>query len=164
MTPMRDLGHLEQLSSTVALGMWADDVVIALDRAQEHQAVQPSDAETLRIASEVLKSAARRAEHPMEPPRSAHNLAATDNALTFAASFVDETSGKNLHFVLESMADVLVAAAAGQLPSQDSTVVSHVIQLFSSLGEHQLLASKSVLTSRKDALPWTETPMTSRSS
>ena len=44
---MRDLQRLEELSSAAALGLWADDVVLALDRARSGSALVETDATLL---------------------------------------------------------------------------------------------------------------------
>jgi hypothetical protein len=162
--PMRDLRHLEELSSTAALGMWADDVVLALDRATSGAGLTDAQAGLLREAAEMLEAALKRTEHPLTTPRTARQLAATDSALTVVATIVrsqPETSERDL---LEAMASVLREAAAGRLGAEDTERIRPVMDLFGMVGEHQLVASNSVLTSRKEVRAWTETPATSSSS
>jgi hypothetical protein len=158
---MRDLGHLEELSSTAALGLWADDVVIALDQAASDRPLEESSAETLRQAADTLEIAARRTTHPLDTPKTAHALAATDSALTVATALVQGQPGEGVQQLLESMSGVLKKAAGGQLGPEDSDGIQGVMGLFGLLGEHQLVASNSVLTSRKEARAWTGAPATS---
>ena len=83
---MRDLQRLEELSSAAALGLWADDVVLALDRATSGFALAETDATLLSDAAEMLEAALQRTEHPLATPKSARGLAATNTALTLVAS------------------------------------------------------------------------------
>jgi hypothetical protein len=158
---MRDLGHLEELSSTAALGLWADDVVIALDHAMSGRAISEGNKEILRSAADTLKAAAQQTAHPMEVPRSAHALAATDSALTAAAALVQGQPEQNIQSLLESMAKVLDQASSGHVSEKNLDYAKQVVNLFGLLGERQLMASNSVLASRKEARAWTEAPATS---
>lgn len=154
---MRDLGHLEELSSTAALGLWADDVVIALDRAVSGAATA-ADREILRDAAATLKAAVQRTEHPLDPPRSGHSLAATDSALTVAATLVQGRQADGVRQILESTAEILDRASAEPPKPQNSEQIGQAIDLFGLLGERQLAASNSVLTSWKEARAWTGAP------
>ena len=158
---MRDLGHLEELSSTAALGLWADDVVIALDHAMSGRPLTEAKEGVLQGAATTLKAAAQQTEHPMETPKSSHALAATDSALTVAAALVQDQPEEDVQQLLLSMAEILDQAAAGQLSPEDADRTRKVIDLFGLLGERQLAASNSVLTSQKEARAWTGAPATS---
>lgn len=155
---MRDLQRLEQLSSTAALGMWADDVVLALDRALAGAQAAAADAELLNAAAKMLDAARERTEQPLSAPRSARSLAATTTALTIIATLAREQPGSNELELLSRMAAALRDAASGGLSSEDAGRVEPVMDLFGMLAEHQLVESNSVLASRKDASKWTEMP------
>ena len=161
---MRDLQRLEQLSSTAALGLWADDVVLALDRAMSGSGLTDADPQLLNEAAEMLEAALERSEHPLSAPRSARSLAATNTALTIVATLAREQPGGDEQQLLHAMASVLREAASGGIRAEDADRVEPVMDLFGMLGEHQLVASNSVLASRKDSRAWTETPSISNSS
>jgi hypothetical protein len=161
---MRDLRHLEELSSTAALGMWADDVVIALDRAEAGTELSEAQVDLLREAAKVLDETREWAERPLATPKSARALAASDFALSALTTIAEGRQGKSGRDLLAGMADVLNEAADGRLPSGDTERARPVTVLFGLLGQHQLVASNSVLTSRKEARAWTETPAISSSS
>lgn len=161
---VRDLQRLEELSSTAALGLWADDVVLALDRAISDAALDAPDAELLNDAAEMLEAALQRAEEPLMAPSSARALAATNTALTLVATLAREQPGTDERELLGAMAALLREAAKGTLTRDDSGRVHSVMELFGLLGEHQLVRSNSVLAARKDARAWTVTPTTSSSS
>jgi len=161
---MRDLQRLEQLSSTAAFGLWADDVVLALDRATSATGPAEVDPQLLTDAAEMLEAALERTEQPLSAPRSARSLAATDTALTLVASLVRDQPGTGERELLTTMAAVLRDAATGAISREDADRVEPVMDLFGMLGEHQLVQSNSVLASRKDPRTWTETPSISNSS
>lgn len=161
---MRDLQHLEELSSTAALGLWADDVVLALDRATSGDGLSAAHAGLLREAAEMLDAALERTEHPLTTPKTARALAATDTALTVVATLVRSQPEKSERELLAAMASVLREAANGALTADDAERVRPVMDLFGMVGEHQLVASNSVLTSRKEARAWTGAPAISSSS
>ena len=155
---MRDLQRLEELSSAAALGLWADDIVLALDRVTSGAAITQSDTDLLTAAAEMLEAALERAEHPLAPPKSAHGLAATNTALNLVATLARQQPGTNQQAILRAMASILREAALGSLGGDASERVRPVMELFGMIGEQQLVASNSVLASRKDLGAWTATP------
>jgi hypothetical protein len=153
---MRDLQRLEELSSTAALGLWADDVVLALDRATAPDGVRDSDRQLLNDAATMLEETLERATQPLSTPKSARALAATDTTLTVVAVLAQEQAGDGQE-LLAQMAKIIREAAEGALTAADAERVQPVIALFGLVSEYQLVESNSVLTSRKDTRPWTAT-------
>lgn len=159
---MRDLQRLEELSSAAALGLWADDIVLALNRATSGVRAE-ADATLLNDAAEMLEDAVQLTEHPLATPKSARGLAATNTALSLIATFAREQPGMDEQEMLRALALILREAGKG-LAADDDERVSPVMELFGRIGEHQLVASNSVLASRKDLGAWTATPSMSSSS
>jgi hypothetical protein len=159
---MRDLQRLEELSSTAALGLWADDVVLALDRATRGSVNQP-DRELLIDAATMLEQALERTAQPLAAPRSARDLAATNTALSALATLAHEQLGDEDQ-LLAHMAETIRAASEGALGPNDKDRLERVIALFELVSERQLVESNSVLTSRKDTEPWTAIQTTLSSS
>jgi hypothetical protein len=155
---MRDLQRLEELSSAAALGLWADDIVLALDRATSD--AEPTEADVTLLTDAALE----RTEHPFATPKSAHGLAATSTALDLVATLARRQPGTDEQAILRAMAAILRQAATGSLGGDASEGVRPVMELFGMIGEHQLVASNSVLASRKDLGAWTATPLMSSSS
>jgi hypothetical protein len=161
---MRDLQRLEELSSTAALGLWADDVVLALYRVAAGSTT-PADASLLRDAAAILDVARERVDSPLAPSSSARALLATDAALSVVSGSAGEhpadgpTRTQAEEQLLGRLAAALRAAADGRLTS-DTDDVDDVVVFFSAIGERQLVESNSVLASRKDAAGWTVTPPT----
>ena len=160
---MRDLQRLEELSSTAALGLWADDVVLALDRAIAPDGVSDADRQLLNDAADMLEKTLERAARPFSTPKSARALAATDTALTAVAVLAREQA-RDEQELLAQMAKVIREAAEGKLTGDDAERLQPVVALFGLVGELQLVESNSVLTSRKDTRPWTATQAISSSS
>jgi hypothetical protein len=150
---MRDLQRLEELSSTAALGMWADDVVLALDRSTRNP-VNEADRELLLAAAGMLEQALERTAQPLDAPRSARDLAATNTALSALAMLAHEQLGAQSQ-LLDDMAKTIRAASEGSLGPDDADRLQPVIALFELVGERQLVESNSVLRSGKDTEPWT---------
>jgi hypothetical protein len=161
---MRDLQRLEELSSAAALGLWADDIVLALDRATSDAEPTEADVTLLTDAAVMLEAALERTEHPFATPKSAHGLAATSTALDLVATLARRQPGTDEQAILRAMAAILRQAATGSLGGDASEGVRPVMELFGMIGEHQLVASNSVLASRKDLGAWTATPLMSSSS
>ena len=80
------------------------------------------------------------------------------------ATLVQGQPEKSERELLTAMASVLREAADGALTMDDAERLSPVMDLFGMVGEHQLIASNSVLTSRKEARAWTGAPAISGSS
>lgn len=162
---MRDLQRLEELSNAAALGLWADDVILALCRAIEATGPDEEDTALLTTAATVLDATRERAEQPTALPKSAQSLAATDAALDLAVSLTlqrvpEDTEG--VPALLSSLADLLRKAAEGQLVgSTADTAIAPAANFFGKLGEMQLVESSSVLTSRKNGDTWTAMHKTS---
>lgn len=159
---MRDLQRLEELSSTAALGIWADDVVLALDRAARGLTSEP-DQQLLIDAATMLERALERTAQPLATPRSARDLAATNTALYALATLAHEHLGDEDQ-LLDRLAKTIRAASEGTLGPNDADQLERVIALFELVGERQLVESNSVLMSRKDMEPWTAIQTTSSSS
>lgn len=151
---MRDLQRLEKLSSTVALGMWADDVVLALNRALTPGGANSADAELLNHAAEVLEEARQRVAQPLSAPKSSGALAATDTTLTAVALLAREQATDEQQ-MLADMAGVIRKVADNTLSDGGSGHVQSAMNLFAMIGEHQLVESNAVLTTRKDMRLWT---------
>jgi hypothetical protein len=164
---MRDLRRLEELSSTAALGLWADNIVLALDRAINVDVPRPEDAALLRDAADLL-DAARATDEALSPPRAAKALAATSTATSViagAARHQSNGSGEPRLLteaeLLRAIAAILRDAADGNLTPADQERVDPVMGFFGKLGDLQLVESNSVLGSRKDMRSWTGTQTTS---
>lgn len=157
---MRDLQRLEELSSAAALGLWADDVVLALDRAIGQTEIGDADKELLKDAASLLEDALERISKPFAPPKSARALSASETTLTAITTLAQEQAGDTLK-LLDQMAKVVHEALRGQLAGGDAERLQPVIALFELISELQLVESNSVLTSRKDVGVWTATPTTS---
>lgn len=158
---MRDFEHIEELNSTAALGLWADDVVLALDQAQSDDDLSPSYKILLEEAADVLRAAAHRTEQPLTTPRSARDLAATDSTLMAIATMAPEEADVSER--LEAMAEILGRAASKELSTEDADPVQTVMNLFGQLGEQQLAASNSMLLSQKEGRGWVGALTTSTS-
>lgn len=160
---MRDLQRLEELSSTAALGLWADDVVLALDRATSPEGVGDADNQLLNDAAEMLEETLERTTRPLSTPKSARALAATDTTLSAVAVLAQEQDGDERK-LLAQMSKIIREAADGALTTADAERMQPVIALFGLVSELQLVKSNSVLTSRKDTRSWTATQAISSSS
>jgi hypothetical protein len=166
---MRDLQRLEELSSTAALGLWADDVVLALHRATEESGPDEADSQLLDAAATILDATRERAEQPTAiPTRSARSLAATDTALSIVVSLAQTTShdeqesAERVPAILSSLAALLREAGKGQMiGAKTPEAIAAAADFFGRLGEMQLVESNSVLTSRKNADVWTAMRTTS---
>jgi hypothetical protein len=167
---MRDLQRLEELSSIAALGLWADDVVLALHRATESPEPDRADSQLLTNAAEILDATRERAEQPLSAPKAASALAAaTDTALSVVVTLAREKAGdqqeptERVRMILSSMADTLRGAAIGELGEGAPEQLAVVSDFFGNVSEIQLAESNSVLASRKDRGAWMATQAISSS-
>jgi hypothetical protein len=162
--PMRDLQHLEKLSETAAIGLWADDVVLALYRAAQ-SAPSSADRLVLAAASKRLAATQKLADKPLYQASSARDLAATDTALNVASTIArgegagEVDRGARIRELLSSMARLLDDAAKGKMTGAPTEQLEPALGFFGAVGEVQLMESNAVLTSRKDAGPWMATQM-----
>lgn len=161
---MRDLQHLEELSSAVALGFWADDVVLALDQAISGNELSGENVTLLREAADIVEAALEREQEPLSAVKSVRALAATDTTLSAAEALVRDQPGTDQRKLLGEIAEVLREAAGKHLAAGDTDRARPVMELFDLVGEHQLVEGNSVLSARREARSWTEAPATSSSS
>ena len=158
---MRDLQHLEELSSATAFGSWVNDVVIALDQARSRDEVGATGRLVLAQASNLI---ARLAEPQTSPqiPDAARGLAAGETTRSAISAVLGPRGEDNAHLgvVLRALSETARRASAGALDDDDAARVDDLIQVFDRLGSLQLVKSNSVLVSRKNAGAWTATTMT----
>ena len=156
---MRDLRHLEELSSATAFGSWANDVVVALDRVREGENLADADRATIGQAAGLLEAVlqpnARR-----HAPDMARSLAAGETTKrAIAAVFGPRPSDEN-RAKLAQLAAVATRAAKGTETSGDGDRLDEMIDLFDRLGDLQLVKSNAVLSARRRAVTWTGTQPT----
>lgn len=157
---MRDLQRLEKLSSTAALGLWADDVVIALDRARSGAQIDAAERELLESAAARLDEIRDQADRDIDVSRSARSLATAGTALTAIATLADEENSDEQHLLVE-IAEVIRKVAHRKLESEDAAPLELALNAFVLIGEHLLAESNAVLMHRKDTDTWTATQMIS---
>ncbi len=152
---MQDLQRLEQLSSTAALGMWANDAILALDRIVRGKSTGDEDFLLLKEAAAALEAASREEEQP-DGPMSAGSIAFVERALDVAEQL---TVGEDE----DAAALALLAKLAEEL---DQIVETHQSEdprkpaaFFNALSRQQLAATQSVLNSGQEAA-WTAGPTT----
>jgi hypothetical protein len=144
---MQDLQRLERLGSTAALGMWADDVILALDRVSRGKVGPGDDAGLLKAASDPETTAQGRS--------SAGALAATETALDLAENLATGEDGEARE-ILKAVANILEETAQ----SGTSENLDRAVKFFSVLSQQQLVASQAVLDSGQEAPGWMVEPTT----
>jgi hypothetical protein len=157
---MRDLQGIEELSATAGLGMWADDIVLALYRAGEGAASE-EDRRLLADAASMLEDTLQQTESPLAAPRSARGLAATNTALAAISSLRRRDPSEDESQIVTRLAETMREVAGG---AGDPEAVAPLIALFGAVSALQLQRSNAVLASRKDDERWTATPQTLSSS
>jgi hypothetical protein len=148
---MRDRQRVEELSLTAALGLWADDVVLALNRVMQGNDVSTDDASLLSEGADVLDDAGQRVKEPLTTPGVGHALAATDPTLKVVTVLMHDRPGDIELAVLARMAIVLRTVSSGdtrQAPKED---LDALVSLFSRVAEAQLRESSSFLTGKESS-------------
>jgi hypothetical protein len=158
---MRDLQRLEELSSTAALGLWADDVVLAVHRVLVSSAPSDADAQLLLQAADALDAAKQRVDQPLSNGSSTHALAAIDTALSVVATLAErpypesEDRDERAQVLLGAMAEAVRRVGSGDLKDSKDSELQRALSFFGRLSETKLVESNSVLASRKDSSAWT---------
>lgn len=155
---MRDLGRLEKLSSATALGLWAENVILATDRLTRLKQDTESDKALLRDAAEVLDAAIERSEEPFAAVNSTKAVAATDTALDIAEELSDEPTPESTQETLRNVSSILRGVAAGRGAELD---LKPAMSFFAAVGKHQLAVGSSVSGYSGRAGSWVARPMTS---
>lgn len=149
---MQDLQRLEQLSSTAALGMWANDAIMALDRIARGKAKR-DDFDLLREAAAALEAASEEREQP-EGPTPSGSIAFVERALDVAEQLTGQDAAAALK-LLEDLSNEL----SGIVAAQEAEDPKNSVVFFNALSRQQLAATQSVLNSGQEA-SWTVGPAT----
>lgn len=157
---MRNIYRSERLSAATGLGLWAEGVLLALDRTTRLHADSDADRRILEEAAEILETARGQSERPREAAPAAKALAATDTALDIAESLVDDPSPEKTQERLSAVAIVL-RGAASQKESVAKLEIEPAIEFFSAIGRSQLAEGNRVGGANGGLKPWTATSMTS---
>jgi hypothetical protein len=150
---MQDLHRLEQLGSTAALGMWANDTILALDRIERGQQAGEEDFALLQEAADALQAASREQEQPDSQMPS--SLAFIERALDVAERL---TVSKGNDAALELLAE-LSRELSQIVETQQFENAEKIVNFFATLSRQQLAATQSVLNSPQEA-SWTAGPAT----
>ena len=151
---MRDLQRLEQLSSTAALGMWANDAILALDRVARGKSVGDVDFILLGEAAAALDAASHEREQP-DGPRPISSISLVERALEVAERMTVGKGGDAARTLLADLAQELREI----IETHRTEDPERAVAFFSALSRQQLAATQSVLNSRQEA-SWTAGPMT----
>jgi hypothetical protein len=157
---MRDLQQLERLSSTAALGLWAEDVILALDRIARLQLSSEVDSELLLGSAKILDAALERSKEPLAISVSSKALAATDTALDVAEGLAEGGSSDQTRATLKEVAGILREAAAGDLGDAPEQRINPALDFFGAVGRNQLAASNSLGGSNRGSRSWMAAPTT----
>jgi len=152
---MRDVQRLRQLSSATALGLWAEDAILALDRVGRLGQRAEEDIRLLDEAAGVLEAALERSAEPLVAPApEARALAAADTALDVAEDLSEDRSPEKTQAMLREVANILQRATAGQLGENPTRETEPAIDFFSAIGRHQLAAGNSVSGRSRGLTSW----------
>lgn len=155
---MRNLERIEKLSSATALGLWAENVILATDRLVRLEQDTGSDKALLIDAAEVLDAAIERSEEPFAALQTTKAVAATDTALDIAEELSDDPSPEKTQETLRSVSSILREVAAGEGADLD---LKPAMSFFSAVGKHQLALGSSISGYSGRAGSWVARPMTS---
>lgn len=158
---MRNLQRMEKLSSATALGLWAEGVILALDRVTRLNQEDTADITLLNEAAGVLDLARDRSEKPLEEPMTTKALAAPETALDVAESLAEDRSPEKTQEMLGEVAAVLRKAATHRLGTSNSEAITPAIDFFSAVGRHQLAEGNLVSGYSGGIKSWAAGPMTS---
>ena len=152
---MRDVQRLRQLSSTTALGLWAEDAILALDRVARLGERDTEDLRLLEDAADVLDAAVEQSEEPLVVPAPAPSaLAAADTALDVAEDLAENSSPEKTQAMLREVAGVLRRVTENQLGDRPTDETEPAIDFFSAIGRHQLAAGNSVSARNRGVASW----------
>lgn len=151
---MRDLQRLEQLSSTAALGMWANDAILALDRVARGKPAGDADFVLLGEAAAALDAASHERELP-DGARPVTSVSLVERALEVADRMTVGEGGDAARSLLAGLAQELREI----IETRGTEDPGRPVEFFSALSRKQLAATQSVLNSRQEA-SWTAGPMT----
>lgn len=155
---MRNLQRLEKLSSATALGLWAEGVILSLDRVTRLGSREADDVGRLKEAAEIVDAARDMSAHPVEASVGTGGLTASAGAaLDVAESLIEGGSPERAQAKLAEVAEGLRKAAEGR---PDEEKVDAAIGFFSAIGRQQLAEGNAVSGFSGGNRNWTAAPTT----
>jgi hypothetical protein len=160
---MRNFERLQELPGTVAAGLQAGEVVLAIDRAMNGE--PPGEIETgALLAGEALLRHLADPEVPVAGrSREAQHLMGADTALDAIEVVNAEATGEDFNHFATELADVLHRAAENSSTSDDTRLLKIALRVFFHLGDLKLARVNALLRTPEEPLTWQPLTTTSTS-
>lgn len=151
---MRDRQMVEELSVAAAVGLWADDVVLAVDRIMHSpNTVATEDSQLLMDAAATVDQARRLIDEPMAATTGIHDVASMDASLTLASALLQEERATNSGHVFERIARTLRSVADASVRTE-SDEINKLLAVFARIAEIQLRESSAFLIEGTEGAGW----------
>ena len=134
---MPDHRKLEQLSETVAFGVWTQDVVIAGDRLLANEKLDERETLALQQGRDLLRALADPESEPIAEP-SSHRVAENGRAIATLTAANVRAPSEDARAYLRELAEALDEVLSDGPTATRRQQLDDVTELFSTIGQLEL--------------------------
>jgi hypothetical protein len=160
---MRNYERLEQLSGTIATGLQAGEVVLAVDLVLGGGSPGTEERTALNAGSAILRQLASPSPGTGSRGHGAQRLMSARSALDAIEAIRTTSYSSDLPTFAEWMASAIDQAAEQQSYAGDTEPLKAALDVFSHLGDYELARVNSIVHTREEPMTWVPSTTTSLS-
>ena len=157
---MRNYERLEELSGTIAAGLQAGEVVLAVDQVLSGKSPGVEEQTALRAGGTILRTLADPVPAARTRGRGAQRLISARSALDAIEAIRTTSSDRDLPEFAAWMAEAIDHAAGGAVSDADTKPLQAALTVFSHLGDYELARVNSIVHTREEPMTWVSSTMT----
>lgn len=147
---MQDLHRQEELSGVVALGLSAEEVVLAAGRLSRGS-VDEADVPTVEYGARVLRALGDVVANPFGIASDSAGFMSSDGFIDAIRAVRAQAPGQDLKSYSEALADVLEKAGRGEdLVASDRETLERVRDLFGAVGKTAMARANDLSQPQRD--------------
>ncbi len=151
---MRNYERLEELSETIAAGLQAGEVVLAVDLVLAGTPAGAEEQTALRAGGAILRLLADPTTVTGTRGRGPQKLISARSALDAVEAIRTASSERDLPAFAQWMADAIEHAAEGSISDEDRKPLQAALDVFSRLGNYELARVNSIVHTREEPMTW----------
>ncbi len=160
---MRNYERLEELPGTIAAGLQAGEVVLAVDLILAGHSPGQDERTALKVGGTILRRLANPTPTRGIRSRGTQQLISTGSALDAIEAIRATSSESDLPTFADWMASAIEHAAEGQTSDADKGPLEVALRVFSRLGDYELARVNGLVRTREEPTTWASSTTTSRS-
>ena len=160
---MRNYERLEELPGTIAAGLQAGEIVLAVDLILAGSSPGADERAALNMGSSLLRQLADPTPTRGIRSRGTQQLISAGSALDAIEAIRATSSESDLPTFADWMASAIEHAAEGQTSKADKGPLEAALNVFSRLGDYELARVNGIVRTREEPTAWVSSTTTSHS-